>query len=365
MWTTVFLLYLATGNTWADSCAGRCGAGLDSSKTCQCNTNCATYGDCCSDYYALCTQQTCSGRCNAALDNTKPCQCNSACVNFGDCCPDYQSLCVGGGGGTPDVTCDISCLANQLWDNDINRVQVWEYEVNHQGQTTTSSTSDQAAQSLFTYLQEENIFLKPTYSTFLALLDNYTPSTSVTESQDAAEWIEIDAFLDAILATDVMNHLYNFLVEHGHVTDATSYREVIKELWFNLYARSSSGPINSSGFEHVLVGETSSKVSGFHNWIQFYLEEKKGTINYQGWVSRSQPLNIVAARFTWNGLSKAKGSFFVGVSPEFDIAIYTACALTRPNSSCSFTMAGTSLTIQTYDVAHKSGLQVATAYPNI
>lgn len=125
------------------------------------------------------------------------------------------------------------------------------------------------------------MFLKPTYSTFLALLDNYTPSTSVTESQDAAEWIEIDAFLDAILATDVMNHLYNFLVEHGHVTDATSYREVIKELWFNLYARSSSGPINSSGFEHVLVGETSSKVSGFHNWIQFYLEEKKGAINYQ------------------------------------------------------------------------------------
>lgn len=52
----------------------------------------------------------------------------------------------GGGGGTPDVTCDISCLANQLWDNDINRVQVWEYEINHQGQTTTSSTSDQAAQ---------------------------------------------------------------------------------------------------------------------------------------------------------------------------------------------------------------------------
>lgn len=69
--------------------------------------------------------------------------------------------------------------------------------------------------SLFTYLQEENVFLKPTYSTFLALLDNYTPSTSVTESQDAAEWVEIDAFLDAILATDVMNHLYNFLVEHG------------------------------------------------------------------------------------------------------------------------------------------------------
>lgn len=78
-----------------------------------------------------------------------------------------------------------------------------------------------------------------------------------------------------------------------------------------------------------------------------------------------QALDIVAARFTWNGLPKAKGSFFVGVSPEFDIAIYTACALTKPNAICSFTMAGNSLQIQTYDVAHKTGLQVATAYPNI
>ncbi|XP_062602694.1 uridylate-specific endoribonuclease-like, partial [Saccostrea cucullata] len=77
-----------------DTCSGRCGAGHDPSKTCQCNTHCGTYGDCCADYHALCTQQTCSGRCNAALDNSKPCQCNSACVNFGDCCPDYQTLCV-------------------------------------------------------------------------------------------------------------------------------------------------------------------------------------------------------------------------------------------------------------------------------
>ncbi|XP_061177793.1 uridylate-specific endoribonuclease D-like [Saccostrea echinata] len=267
-------------------------------------------------------------------------------------------------GNTPDITCDISCLAKKLWDNDVNRVQVWEYEVNHQGQTTTSSTSDEATQKR-SRVPEATQAHGATYRTFVALLDNYTPSTSQTESQGSAEWVEIDAFLDVILSTDIMNHLYNFLVEHGHVTDVASYREVLKELWFNLYARSSRGPINSSGFEHVMVGETSSKVSGFHNWIQFYLEEKKFAINYQGWVSKNQPLNIVAARFTWKGLSKAKGSFFVGVSPEFDIAIYTACTLTRPNASCSLTMAGNSLQIQTYDVGHKTGLQVGTAYPNI
>lgn len=41
----------------SDSCAGRCGAGVDPGQTCQCNSLCSTYGDCCSDYYALCTQR--------------------------------------------------------------------------------------------------------------------------------------------------------------------------------------------------------------------------------------------------------------------------------------------------------------------
>lgn len=49
----------------------------------------------------------------------------------------------GGGGGIFDVICDISCFVNQLWDNDINRVQVWEYEVNYQGQIIMSSILDQ------------------------------------------------------------------------------------------------------------------------------------------------------------------------------------------------------------------------------
>ena len=44
---------------------------------------------------------------------------------------------------------------------------------------------------------------------------------------------------------------------------------------------------DSSGFEHVFVGETRGKqeVIGFHNWIQFYLQEKAKNVDYKGFMS--------------------------------------------------------------------------------
>ena len=42
---------------------------------------------------------------------------------------------------------------------------------------------------------------------------------------------------------------------------------------------------DSSGFEHVFVGEEKDGVIvGLHNWIQIYLEEKKGNLNYMGYI---------------------------------------------------------------------------------
>lgn len=49
---------------------------------------------------------------------------------------------------------------------------------------------------------------------------------------------------------------------------------------------------DSSGFEHVFVGETRGgrTVIGFHNWIQLYLQEKLGHIDYKGYtVSANSP----------------------------------------------------------------------------
>lgn len=74
---------------------------------------------------------------------------------------------------------------------------------------------------------------------------------------------------------------------------------------------------------------------------------------------------IIGAKFTWHDQMKTKGSFFIRVSPEFDLALYSICALTKPNAICSFNMAGHSIRIQTWDVAHKAGSQIGSAYPAI
>jgi poly(U)-specific endoribonuclease len=52
-------------------------------------------------------------------------------------------------------------------------------------------------------------------------------------------------------------------------------QNLINDLWLAPYRRFKKN--DSSGFEHVFVGEESrGKITGLHNWIQYYLEEAKG-----------------------------------------------------------------------------------------
>lgn len=63
--------------------------------------------------------------------------------------------------------------------------------------------------------------------------------------------------------------------------DKNEFRELLNEIWFGLYRREAQN--DSSGFEHVFLGEIKdSEVTGFHNWIQLYEEEKTGRLNYLG-----------------------------------------------------------------------------------
>ena len=75
------------------------------------------------------------------------------------------------------------------------------------------------------------------------------------------------------------------------------------------------------------------KVSGFHNWINFYFEEKKGNVDYRGYIEKDHQAetnnddHILTIQFDWNGIRKSIGTSFVGVSPEFEMALYTMCFL--------------------------------------
>jgi Endoribonuclease XendoU len=58
------------------------------------------------------------------------------------------------------------------------------------------------------------------------------------------------------------------------------FKNELRQYWFMKYARSGN-ILGSSGFEHTFVGEiVRGAVSGYHNWVQFYFEEKYGNFVY-------------------------------------------------------------------------------------
>ena len=72
------------------------------------------------------------------------------------------------------------------------------------------------------------------------------------------------------------------------------FKSQLKQYWFLPYSRA-KGKLDSSGFEHVFVGEIKDKkVSGFHNWLQFYLEEQDQLLTYDRHVNSCKVGVLVA-----------------------------------------------------------------------
>jgi hypothetical protein len=69
-----------------------------SGDLCACDSNCAKYGDCCSNASDICDVPTCSGNCGSLGDKDPAlggsyCWCDSSCVANGDCCGDAYEEC--------------------------------------------------------------------------------------------------------------------------------------------------------------------------------------------------------------------------------------------------------------------------------
>lgn len=254
----------------------------------------------------------------------------------------------------------LSDFMASIWSSDVNAAT--GIKVNLQGHTSTGATSDQAPSSLFTYVNDYYYFHRPTYAALIRLLDNYNHVIGGAEHSTYEEDQEITAFLDEISKTSVMQKTLQFLHQHGYVGSTwRSLETELRRIWFGFYPR--HGHVaDSSGFEHVFVGEIDSKnVIGLHNWIQFRLQEQKGNVDYMGFIFSKQP-NIVGIHFKWLSKVKPLGGFMYGTSPEFDIAMYTVCFFTRRNQKCDFSMNGHNVEVQTYDINHGGGIHLGTAY---
>jgi len=231
---------------------------------------------------------------------------------------------------------ELSDIVSKLWDMDKNKChQGTDYDLNLQGYVGYRETeNDRARDSLFDWV-DENVFSRPTYKTFCALLDNFEMEVGTAEVTTQEERQEVHEFLDAMMDTDVMKEAHKFLVEKGKAdSDENKFKRQLHDIWFRMFAKNYRGRVDSCSFEHVFVGEgRGEELIGLHNWIQFYLQEKAGNIDYHGYFKRStkrddEELRLLAVQFDWrNQKCKPMCSVFVGSSPEFEIAAYTICLL--------------------------------------
>ncbi|MCL7035011.1 hypothetical protein MKW94_027943 [Papaver nudicaule] len=234
---------------------------------------------------------------------------------------------------------DLSQACNKLWELDSNRlVPGKDYEIACGEGKKVYQNEDMAQGSLFEWLSED-VFRKPTYSRFCSLLDNYNPVVGSKEQVTTQEKQEQAAFIEQISRTGPIQYLHKYLTCKGIVSESNDeFKRMLTDLWFGLYGRGGSSS-SSSAFEHVFVGEIKTQgedqVTGFHNWLQFYLEEAKGRVDYQGYIfprrrgeTPDSETQLLTIQFAWNGVLKAVSSTLVGVSPEFEIALYTLCFFT-------------------------------------
>uniref|UniRef100_A0A8R1HQ07 Poly(U)-specific endoribonuclease n=1 Tax=Caenorhabditis japonica TaxID=281687 RepID=A0A8R1HQ07_CAEJA len=263
---------------------------------------------------------------------------------------------------------ELLAMAKKLRQVDSNRARPDQIKLNYQKHTVTRDDSDAAADKLF-YRLDTSLLRKPSYELYLNLMDNFNRQTGVIEPRvsQTEEKSEVGKFLDHVLATNPMKELYNWLKVKGHPisTNPGVFRFWIGQLWFSHYSRALGRP-DTSGFEHVFIGEAKNgEISGMHNWLRFYALENNRTENfdYKGFTVKR--FNIMAAlKFTWDGLLKRAGSILIGTSPEFDMALYTMCFLSRRGrETCDVELDGCPLQITSFEITQQNKVYIGSIYP--
>eukprot|EP00536_Pseudo-nitzschia_multiseries_P017987 jgi/Psemu1/53534/gm1.53534_g len=271
---------------------------------------------------------------------------------------------------------NLSDAVQEMWNLDVNRLTPnVDYTIDVQQGKKPYWKEDAADDPLFVSVDRDAIG-RPTYRAFIALLDNYKSQTGNRETTTSREEKEIDAFLHAILQTGPMQYCHKYLrAKKGSEipSSLSGFQKHLHDMWFDLYRRQQAN--DSSGFEHVFVGEVKSgKVSGMHNWIQIYLQEKAGSLDYRGYIkprgrssaSTNFDDHLLTIQFHWEGVEKAVGTSLIGTSPEFEMALYTTCFLMGEEDNEVSLDTGTGdvfdLNIRCYSF---HGDKIGTAFPEI
>eukprot|EP00192_Tetraselmis_astigmatica_P014149 CAMPEP_0117654760 /NCGR_PEP_ID=MMETSP0804-20121206/3918_1 /TAXON_ID=1074897 /ORGANISM="Tetraselmis astigmatica, Strain CCMP880" /LENGTH=310 /DNA_ID=CAMNT_0005461067 /DNA_START=310 /DNA_END=1242 /DNA_ORIENTATION=- len=238
---------------------------------------------------------------------------------------------------TPEELEDVKLACSKLWSLDSNRLVPGEdFSLNIGDGKFIWDAEDGEDASLFEYVSDK-VWRRDTFRAFMRLLDNYNASTEHEDRLSKSEVRESYEFLDEIMDEDVMKYVHKYLIKVGKApTSESAFIKQLFKIWFYSYGRGEARNA-SSGFEHVFVGELDTKsgeqeVVGLHNWIQFYFLECAKKLDYRGYVlprkrgggdSPDGDEQYLSVQFKWEGEVKPVSGMFVGVSPEFEFALYT------------------------------------------
>jgi len=357
------LFNVCSANT-SDSCVGRCGGWADRNYDCQCNSVCVNHNDCCQDYNDVCVnkQGSCKNRCGDPYDNNQSCQCNSSCEDKHDCCKDYQELCNNNNQMTMEEFSEkvFSLEKHNVGDKIL---------LNTQCHTTVGNPEDCSPNPLFASV-DESVFDIPVYKKLYALMNNYEKRVWIGEHKTAQEEQEEKEFMDIVMESEIMQATYKFLQEKGKFSGSyQQFSDKLMRIWFNMYPRSGSHSLTSSGFEHVYSGEVKNgDVSGQHSWLRWYTQERAGHMNYLGFWKRSyfgdSESGGLLFTYNWDSEKKPFGSMLLGTSPELELALYSACFLVMPDKHCPLKMGGQKFQIQTWKFTYDRESLIGSAYPD-
>jgi poly(U)-specific endoribonuclease len=237
------------------------------------------------------------------------------------------------GSAVSGVGSDILKAVERLCSLDVNRLVAGvDYEIDLQGRSP-GYEHDAAPGPLFSNI-DERVWQIPTFQLFYPPLHLYHAETGVEWHFTRAEIDAQRAFLHIVCRTPCMRFAQAWLVANKkiRVRNAEEFETMLWEMWFGLYRRDRYR--DSSAFEHVFVGEVDNgQVRGMHTFLQLYQEENAGNLDYYGYLlPRPRPNsmtcpsnlnNLLTIRFSWRGVTKAASSVIFGVSPEFELALYT------------------------------------------
>ncbi|KAK5968711.1 G protein-coupled receptor [Trichostrongylus colubriformis] len=234
--------------------------------------------------------------------------------------------------------------------------------LNYQNMASSKNFShDNAKQPLFTSVDNQAIS-GATYKAYNNLISFYNqPDVDIPEVVTTDWESTIDTFLDAVMSTAVMQSTQQFLTKQGTISDGVSFKALLHSLWFTQYARNAA--VGSSGFESVFSGEIEGgDVIRFNNWFRFYEQETTGQVNYHGWFTKEAGV-LLSLQFSWREWKAMQTAMLLNTSPEFEMAVYTICALN--GGQCEMTINNQPVTIFASTLKEDGVTVIDQCYPGV